>query len=190
MKFKMSEKSLFAILLRSPWWISFALMATFSLVSVVLLPAQYTAVGMMGGFPFLVIGLMAAWRQRNAPDPARVAELLARAAVMSWSDFSDSLERAFQRQGFSVTRLKGVGADFQLEKGGRITVVSCKRWKAATHGVDSLRELVAQKQALGADQLTYIGLGQITDQARRFADSEGIALMPEAELAQLFLQNA
>lgn len=190
MKFKMSEKSLFAILLRSPWWISFALMAAFSLASVVLLPKQYVAVGMMGGFPFLVIGVIAAWRQRNAPDPARVAELLRRVAGMSWSDFSGKLERAFQRQGFGVTRLKGAGADFQLEKSGRVTVVSCKRWKAATHGVDALRDLVVQKQALGADQLIYIGLGQVTDQARRFANSEGMVLMSEGELAQLLSETA
>ena len=33
MKFKMAEKSLFAMLLRSPWWISFALVGLIALVA-------------------------------------------------------------------------------------------------------------------------------------------------------------
>lgn len=40
MKLKMAEKSLFAILLRSPWWVSFSLVAVFALASKALLPAR------------------------------------------------------------------------------------------------------------------------------------------------------
>ena len=65
MKLKMSEKSLFAILLRSPWWVSLAIVAVFVLASSALLPSPYVAFGMMGAFPFLVIAIMAAWRQRS-----------------------------------------------------------------------------------------------------------------------------
>ena len=43
MKLKMSENSLFAILLRSPWWISMVLVAVFALASGALLPAPYVA---------------------------------------------------------------------------------------------------------------------------------------------------
>jgi hypothetical protein len=49
-KFKMSEKSLFAVLLRSPWWISFLLVAVIALVAGALLPAEYAGVGMLGAF--------------------------------------------------------------------------------------------------------------------------------------------
>jgi restriction system protein len=38
MKFKMSEKSLFAILLRSPWWVSFLIGALLVLLTRVFLP--------------------------------------------------------------------------------------------------------------------------------------------------------
>ena len=44
MKFKMSPNSLFAVLLRSPWWVSFALMGLFSLAAVALLPRDYARV--------------------------------------------------------------------------------------------------------------------------------------------------
>ena len=38
MKFKMAEKSLFAILLRSPWWISFVVVGVIVLAAGALLP--------------------------------------------------------------------------------------------------------------------------------------------------------
>ena len=71
MKLKMAEKSLFAILLRSPWWISFALAGVVSMAARLLLPAAYADVGMMGGLPFAVIGCIAFWRQARAPSRDR-----------------------------------------------------------------------------------------------------------------------
>ena len=87
MKLKMAEKSLFAILLRSPWWMSFCLVAVFALGSKALLPDQYVIYGVLGGFPFVLIGFIAAWQQLRAPSPARVALALEGAASMSWRDF-------------------------------------------------------------------------------------------------------
>lgn len=185
MKLKMSENSLFAILLRAPWWISMVVVAVFALASRALLPEPYAAYGVMGGFPFLVIGIMAAWRQWHAPSPARVAETLRQAGAMSWRDFSSAIEQAYDHQGYAVTRLNSTSADFRLVKGGRTTLVSCKRWKAASHGIDALRDLVAAKEAQGAYQSTYINLGKVTDNARRFAQEQGIHLMSENDLAQL-----
>jgi restriction system protein len=185
MKLKMSENSLFAILLRSPWWISMVLVAVFALASGALLPAPYVAFGVMGGFPFLVIAIMAAWRQWHAPSPARLAEALSRASAMSWRDFSNAIEQAFGRQGYAITRLNSTSADFSLVRGGRTTLVSCKRWKAASHGIEALRDLVAAQEAHGAQQSIYISLGQVTDKARHFAQEQGIHLISESDLAQL-----
>ena len=61
MKFKMSENSLFALLLRSPWWISFVLVACVALISKALLPSEYFIYGALGGFPIFVVGCIAAW---------------------------------------------------------------------------------------------------------------------------------
>lgn len=185
MKLKMAKNSLFAILLRSPWWISMLIVAGIVLVSGALLPAPYVAFGVMGAFPFLIISAMAAWRQRNALSPARAAEALGQAGAMSWRDFSGAMEQAFTRQGYVVTRLNSSAVDFSLLKGAHVTLVSCKRWKAASHGVEALRDLVAAKEAQGAPQCIYISLGQVTDHARRFAAEHGVQLISENGLARL-----
>mgnify|MGYP006193677761 CR=1 FL=1 len=135
MKFKMSERSLFAALLRAPWWVSFLVMLAVALVAGALLPDAYKTAGMLGAFPFFVIGVMAAWRQRNAISPSRIQELVEQARVMGWRDFSVLVEEALRQQGFVVTRLNEGPADFQIEKNDRVTLVSAKRWKAATHGI-------------------------------------------------------
>ena len=189
MKLKMSKNSLFAILLRSPWWISMGVVVVFVLASGALLPKQYVPFGVMGSFPFLVIAVIAGWRQWHAPNPVLVAQALERAGAMSWRDFASALEQAFTRQGHTVTRLNSAAADFSLSKGGTVTLVSSKRWKAATHGVESLRELVAAKDARQADQCTYISLGAVSDNARRFATERGVTLMSGDELGQLILDK-
>jgi restriction system protein len=62
MKFKMSDKSLFAILLRSPWWYSFLIAAVLLLLARVFLPEAFRAVGMLSSIPFAILGVIAAWR--------------------------------------------------------------------------------------------------------------------------------
>jgi restriction system protein len=185
MKFKMAEKSLFAILLRSPWWLSFALVALFGLGSKALLPDQYVIYGALGGFPFLVIGCIAAWRQLRAPNPQRVSAALAQASAMGWRDFANALEQGFKGQGYAVSRMNAGAADFKLEKNGQTTLVSARRWKAATQGLEPLKELVALKQAQSADQCCLVALNDFTDNARTFAAQNGVGLIASVKLAQL-----
>ena len=51
---KMAENSLFAILLRARWWISFAIAAALVLLSFVLLPDTFRLMGIVAG---LAVGL-------------------------------------------------------------------------------------------------------------------------------------
>jgi len=183
-KFKMSEKSLFAVLLRSPWWISFVLVAVIALAAGALLPKEYAGVGMLGGFPFFVIGCMAMWRQRNLPSAAELEKGMSMLSSMGWRDFSALLETAFTRQGYAVKHLNGA-ADMQLEKKGVLTVVSAKRWKAAALGVESLRELVAARDALEARNCVCITLGQVSAKANEFAEQNRITLISDADLVAL-----
>lgn len=184
MKFKMSEKSLFAVLLRSPWWISFLLVAVIALLAGALLPKEYAGVGMLGGFPFFVIGCMAMWRQRNLPSTAEVEKGMSMLSSIGWRDFSALLETAFTRQGYTVKHLNGA-ADMQLEKRGVLTVVSAKRWKAAAFGVESLRELVAVRDALEARNCVCITLGQVSAKANEYAEQNRITLISDADLVAL-----
>ena len=76
MKLKMAENSLFAILLRSPWWVSVAVALAILALARALLPPAYVPFGAMGAVPMLVIGAMAALRQWRTPSPAQVEQTL------------------------------------------------------------------------------------------------------------------
>lgn len=185
----MAEKSLFAVLLRSPWWISFVVVGLITLASGALLPKEYFVVGALSAFPIFVVGCIAAWRQLRAPSPVKVAEMLSAVNSMPWRSFADTLETAWAREGCTVERLKPGGpADMVLARDGKTTLVSARRWKAATHGVEPLRELHAAMQARGASAGVYVVTqGQLSDNARIFARDQGIAVMQGDALAQMLL---
>ena len=185
MKLKMAENSLFAILLRSSWWWSFGIALVIVAIARLALPAEYFAYGAFGAFPFVVIGAIAAWKQLRAPSPARVADTLQAIGSMSWNEFSGAIESAYRRDGYAVTRLSTPAADFEVVKAGRTALVSCKRWKVARTGVEPLRELQAARQAREAQQGIYVAAGEISDNARKFASSNGIRVLQGAELAHL-----
>lgn len=189
MKWKMSQNSLYAVLLRSPWWASLLVVLVIVLACGALLPAAYRPFGMAGALPFLGIGLYRAWQQGKAPNPKRVAQALERAGGMSWRDFSALLQQVYKHRGYDVALLPGPAADLKLTFSGRITLVSCKRWKAAAHGIEPLRELVAAKQSQDADGCTYVSLGAVSEQAQRFAKENGILLVSGQELASLILSD-
>jgi restriction system protein len=180
MKFKMAENSLFAILMRNPWWISLLIVIVFSLLCVAILPKDFVIFGIMGTFPFFITGIVAFKRQWGKPSPAKLQAELERLSALSWRDFSAELEAKFVKQGFEVTRLdakSGAGvADFKLEKAGHITLVSAKRYKAATHGLEALQALVAQQEAQAADKAMYVCLSPVTAQAAKFAKEKGVVL--------------
>ncbi len=185
MKFQMAKNSLFAVLLRSPWWISFAISAAIVALAKAIMPAIPLGYAVFAALPFLVIGSIAAWRQLRAPSAARVANTIDAVRAMSWADFAAALEDAFRRDGYTVSRIDGAAADFEMTKAGRTALVACKRWKIARLGVDPLRDLVAAKDAREANDCIYVATGEITDGARRFALEKKIRVVHGAELAQL-----
>lgn len=188
MKWKMSEKSLFAVLLRSPWWVSMSVFAAFGLAARALLPADYAWAGLFGGLPFLVIGVLAARRQLLAPKPAQVDAQLERLSTMGWSEFAQTLNTAYARQGYALSRCEDKGADLQLLKSGQTTLLCCKRWKAATLGMQSLQELVAARQRQDASYAACMTLGRVSDAARSYAKTHSVQLIESRELAGLLLK--
>ena len=185
MKWEMHENSLFALLLRSAWWVSFAIGLAISAVGATALPANWRVFGLVTGAPFLVIGCIAAWRQLRAPSTARVERTLVAARQLSWADFAAALEDGFRRDGYAVSRVDGAIADFEIKKEWRTLLVSGKRWKVARTGVEPLRELSAVRDAREAHECLYVATGEVTDQARRFAAGHRIRFVDGAELARL-----
>ncbi len=185
----MAKNSLFAILLRSPWWISFTVVLVIALASGALLPSQYVVFGLMGGLPFLVIGVIAAYRQLRAPSQRHVDRTLEQVAAMPWRDFCQALEQAFAANGYQVSRLGQGAADLALHKGTQTTLVSAKRWKAGSHGVEPLRVLDQERRSKDASHCVYITLGELGEATRRFAEKQAIELVNGAALVQLLDQR-
>jgi restriction system protein len=181
----MAENSLFAILLRSSWWISVLVAVGIVAVSAILLPQKYFVFGAVGALPFLVIGGIALWRQLQRPSATKVTSTLETVGAMSWKDFSGKLETAFRRDGYEVARIETVGADFEMRKGGRKTLVNCKRWKVGRTGVEPLRELLNARDLREADEVVYVATGQVTEQAARFMTEKRIRLMQGEDLTRL-----
>ena len=138
--------------------------------------------------PFIVIGCVAGWRQLRAPSAERIAATLESLRLLSWDEFSAALEAAFQRDGYDVKRPAVAGADLELSKAGRVTLVAGKRWKVARAGVEPLRELDAARQAREAHECIYVAAGEVTDNARAFAAEKRIRLLHDAELASMLPQ--
>ncbi|MBL8309786.1 MAG: restriction endonuclease [Burkholderiales bacterium] len=183
----MSDRSLFAVLLRSPWWVSFAVAGAVGLACYHLFPAAYSAVGAVSGLPFAVIGVIAFVKQWGKPSAARLDATLHAVAAMPARELVDALEAAYRREGYSVTRLTANGAELAISKAGRTALVSSRRWKAATHGVERLRELASTMNANDAGQGIYVALNAPGSAAREFASRNGIRVLQGHELAMLVM---
>ena len=190
MKLRMAENSLFAVLLRSPWWVSIAVAVVLALLAGALLPANYRVVGVVSTLPFVVIGALAARRQWRLPSAAQAAQTLQAISRMSWQEFAPRLEDALRRQGYAVQRGRGAVVDFELERQGRRTLVSARRWKSARIGLEALRALQAERAAADASDALYVCLGELTDTARPYAVEHGITVWQAADLARVLHHRA
>jgi restriction system protein len=180
----MAKNSMFAILLRSPWWISGLVAFSLGLLGWTLLPDRFRAAGALSGLPFLVIAALAARRQWGLPSDARVAEVHQALATTAWQAFAALLEQSFVRDGYAVQRSGTSAVDFEIERQGRRMVVCARRWKSARTGLENLRALQAARDATESPHALYIGLGPLTDAARSFAAENRITVWQAAELAQ------
>jgi restriction system protein len=105
-------------------------------------------------------------------------------STTAWRDFAQAVDEAFTRDGYAVRRIEGA-ADFAVTRAGRTDLVAARRWKAARHGEEALAALHAQMRALDASGCTYIALGELSDNAQRFARAKGVQVMQEEGRVQL-----
>jgi restriction system protein len=182
--FKIADNSVFAVLLRSSWWISFAVALGLLVLVRLLVPEPYRTPAISFSLPFFIIGGIVAWKQFQIPGAARVAATCQAVRTMSFKEFSALVEQAYLRDGYKVTRLSGA-ADFKIIRMGKITLVSCKRWKAASHGAEPLREFDRRRETEEAHDGFYVALDGITGNAREFAAKHRIHLIEGPELTSL-----
>ena len=176
------KDTLFAILSRAPWWISVAVGAALFATVRLFLPDIVAAASAL---PFLGIAAYAGWRGLRTPDAANVEEILGKVRGMPWENFSAVLAEAFRRDGYAVKEVYTGVVDLELEKMGRVTLVSCKRWKVVQTGIGPLRELHEAKKSGDAAECIYVAAGDFTANARTYATEKSIRLLYGTPLADL-----
>jgi restriction system protein len=181
MKWELPRNSLFAILARSPWWISVLLAIGIVVLLRFFLPIEFA---LFAALPFAAIAIYAGVKQLRRPGEKRIAATLERARALSGEGFFSALDEGFRREGYAVSRMEG-GDGLVLRREGLVTLVACKRWKAMRTGIEPLREFDAATSARGAHTRLYVAAGEVTDNARKFAEQKNIRLVQEEELARL-----
>jgi restriction system protein len=185
MKFpRMAQNSLFAVLLRSPWWISLLVAAGVVAATQALVPIEYRTIASLGAFPFVVIAGIALKRQWGRPSAAQTQARLEAASKMSWPQFEAALREGYAREGWQVQPGKGA-ADLVIEKGRQRMLVSARRWKAARQGEDALQPLAKAMAEQDAGTGILVALGELSPQAMRFANANGIDVLRQERLAVL-----
>lgn len=188
----MAKNSLFAILLRSSWWISLLVAGVLILIGVAVVPPAYAIFPIFGALPFIVIAGIAGWKQRNKPSSTRVEQTALALSAMPWSTFADHVEAGLQRDGCQVKRLKkNDAADFEVARpGSGRALISARRWKAAHTGVEPLQRLQAARSAAGAGEAIYVTLGGVSAPAQQYATEHNIQFMDAESLTQLLRHQA
>ena len=181
MKWKMAENSLFAILLRSRWWVSVLVAAGVFGVVRMFMAWGYALFAVS---PFIIIAAVAARRQVRVPSGTRLEKALQAVRAMTWEEFARALEAAYRREGFEVKRVAGA-ADFEMRKAADLTLVAAKRWKASVSGVEPLKELAAAGDKRGASACVYVCATELSDTAKTFAMQKQIKRLEGTELVQL-----
>jgi len=95
--------------------------------------------------------------------------------------------RLYERMGYSVEPTRYVGddgIDGFLRKDGQLTILQCKRTKAAV-GAPILRDLLGAMHHEKADAAIVVTTGGVSQQARRWAAGTPIQIVELAELVDL-----
>lgn len=139
----------------------------------------------------LFVGLLANLRKLGSGmmlDRQRGAETI---SALSWREFEGLLAAAFRRQGYAVVETGGGGADGGVDlimhgRGEKIAV-QCKHWRSHKVGVALIRELngIIRARTSTTDRGVFVTFGDYTQEARRFAEENGIELIDGRKLAKM-----
>ena len=168
------EGSLFAILSRSPWWVSLLIAAALFALMRQFLPNLLAAATTL---PFVALACYAAWLQAQEPSQKRVAETLEKLRAMRWPEFSKLIGDSFRREGYEVEPSRRAAADLELRKSGYLTLVAGKRWKVPQCGIGPLKELADAVRAADAREGYFVTAGSISETAREFAAANRIRVL-------------
>jgi restriction system protein len=110
-------------------------------------------------------------------------------AALDWRQFEQLVGEAFRRDGYAVEETGQGGADggvdLVLRKGGRTTLVQCKRWRQRQVPVTTVREMWGLLAHYSADAVAIVCVGDYSPDARRFATNKAIRLITGEELVRM-----
>jgi len=186
MPIKISDRSLFALLLRSPWWYSALIGMTIIAVCLTLLSGQFAVLFTALSLPFFGIAGYAAYRQLQQPSQQRIIEIAQQARQMSAADISNKIAITYTDKRFDAEAFPGKAADLLLTRGNRTLLVCSKRFKAANTGIEPLKQLVAAGEKADATGYLYVTLGEFSNNALQYAREQEIELIRADRLAEYF----
>jgi len=186
MAFKMVEGSLFAVLLRSPWWYSALIALTFIFISLIIGSAQIAVFILALAVPFIGIAGFAFFKQSQRPSLKRIAEVTQEAHNMSADEVAAKVAQSYVDIRFDSDPFAGKEADLELVRGNRKLLLSSKRFKAATTGIEQLKKLVVAGEKAEATGYLYVSLGDISANAKKYATENEIELIQAERLAEYF----
>jgi hypothetical protein len=183
-----ANRSLFAILIDQPWWVSLlaaAVMYAFGSMLASLLPGKVypQLIGTAAALPFLGIAAYAGWLRIRSGPALNAPALLKALRSAAPEDMRAMLAEAYTRERYEVA--DGASGDLELKRNGYLTLVRFRRWRAQSTGPAAVDELRASMRARSADRGIYITAGAVTDSARKKAGDADIALLDGLALAEL-----
>lgn len=186
MAFKMSENSLFAVLLRSAWWYGVAIGIALIAISLALFGGQYVLLGIFGAIPFFVIAGVVLFRQSKLPSQKRMEEVYEQTRKMTAKQIANKIAVNYTDARFDSELFKGNAADLLLTRGNRIILLCSKRFKVGNTGVEPLKKLVAAGENVEATAYIYVALGEISATAIDYANQNDIEVVQLNRLAAYF----
>lgn len=186
MAFKMSEGSLFAVLLRSPWWYSGLIALVIISISLLVPTGQITVMVLSLSLPFLGIAGYAGYKQSQQPSHKRLLEVAEEARALSPAQIADKIAQTYTKERFDSEPFKGNAADLELIRGNRKLLLCSKRFKAANTGIQPLKQMVAAGENAEVTGYLYVTLGEVSDNARSYAIENDIELIQIGRLAEYF----
>ena len=176
-----------------PWGVGLAVLAWVVLHSLAGADAiLFHAIGTVFQWivPPLLLGAAASSYFRARKAAARFASTVTADALqrLSWREFEQLLQSAFEAQGFAVQDRGGAGADggvdLVLRRGEEKHFVQCKHWKAQRVSVTVVRELAGLVATHGAEGGYLITSGGYTREAQEFAVKAGLQLLDGTTLLE------
>ena len=163
-----------------PWWVSLIL-AIVAPAFLIRMPLPWAAFAPLALLFFLATTALSALRSIKTARMLEGQTSLASLRQLPWKRFEDLLGEAYRRQGYKVEETLGGGpdggVDLILGRGGKVTLVQCKRWNGAPVGVRQVRELYGVLHDRSASAAKLVATTTFTPDAITFAENKPIELV-------------